>query len=190
MSRMRPVAVIIPNLLHRLGLQEIIGRYFSLAGGACSFENVEQCGPGEDYSCFVTDAATYISQSDFFLPRRSRSAVLVPDSSGMTVGDSPVMISEDSSLEEMIDSLGGFFDSIIKMQQDSTSTASQELSAREIQVLQLVVSGVINKDIADRLNISMNTVLTHRKNITAKLGIKTISGLTLYALMNGYISPE
>lgn len=64
---------------------------------------------------------------------------------------------------------------------------SDELSQREIQVLTLVVSGSINKEIAARLNISINTVLTHRKNITAKLGIKTVSGLTLYALMHGYI---
>lgn len=67
------------------------------------------------------------------------------------------------------------------------SITTDELSQREIQVLTLVVSGIINKEIATRLNISLNTVLTHRKNITAKLGIKTVSGLTLYALMHGYI---
>ena len=42
--------------------------------------------------------------------------------------------------------------------------------------------------IADRLNISVNTVLSHRKNITAKLGIKSVSGLSVYAIMNGIIS--
>ena len=46
------------------------------------------------------------------------------------------------------------------------------------------------KEIADKLNISLNTVLTHRKNITAKLGIKTVSGLTFYAIMNGIISGD
>jgi DNA-binding CsgD family transcriptional regulator len=46
----------------------------------------------------------------------------------------------------------------------------------------------MNKEIADRLNISINTVLSHRKNLTAKLGIKTVSGLSFYAMMNGYIS--
>ncbi|HAD02757.1 MAG TPA: LuxR family transcriptional regulator, partial [Porphyromonadaceae bacterium] len=48
----------------------------------------------------------------------------------------------------------------------------------------------INKEIADKLNISLNTVLSHRKNITAKLGIKTVSGLIFYAIMHGIISAE
>lgn len=62
-----------------------------------------------------------------------------------------------------------------------------ELSKREIDVLKLIVKGFLNKEIADALNISINTVLTHRKNITAKLGIKSVSGLSVYAMMNGYI---
>ena len=61
-----------------------------------------------------------------------------------------------------------------------------ELSNREIDVLKLIAQGFINKEIADKLNISLNTVLSHRKNITSKLGIKTVSGLTFYAIANGY----
>ena len=64
----------------------------------------------------------------------------------------------------------------------------QELSPRETEVLKLVAKGFMNKEIADQLNISINTVLSHRKNLTAKLGIKTVSGLSFYAMMNGYIS--
>ena len=64
------------------------------------------------------------------------------------------------------------------------------LTPREITVLQLVVQGFINKEIADQLHISINTVLTHRKNITAKLGIKSVSGLSVYAIMNGIITPK
>ena len=64
------------------------------------------------------------------------------------------------------------------------------LSSREIEVLTEVARGRTNKQIADELNISMNTVMSHRKNITAKLNIKTVSGLTFYALMNGLISGE
>ena len=41
--------------------------------------------------------------------------------------------------------------------------------------------------IADRHNISINTVITHRKNITRKTGIKTVAGLTVYAILNGYV---
>ena len=64
------------------------------------------------------------------------------------------------------------------------------LSRRELDVLKEVARGLTNKEIADKLDISMNTVMTHRKNITAKLNIKTVSGLTFYALMNNYISGD
>ncbi|MDE6753269.1 MAG: helix-turn-helix transcriptional regulator, partial [Muribaculaceae bacterium] len=50
-----------------------------------------------------------------------------------------------------------------------------------------IAQGKINKEIADILCISVNTVITHRKNISSKLGIKSASGLSLYAMMNGII---
>jgi len=62
------------------------------------------------------------------------------------------------------------------------------LTSRELEVLQLVASGFLNKQIADKLSISLHTVISHRKNITRKLQIKTIAGLTVYALLNGLIS--
>lgn len=61
------------------------------------------------------------------------------------------------------------------------------LTKRETEVLKLIVKGCINKEIADMLNISLNTVLTHRKNIISKTGVKTVSGLTFYCLRNGLI---
>lgn len=61
------------------------------------------------------------------------------------------------------------------------------LSDRETEVLQLLALGMSNKEIADKLNISVNTVITHRKNITQKTGIKTVSGLTIYAVINKLI---
>ena len=62
-----------------------------------------------------------------------------------------------------------------------------ELSDREIEILVSVAQGLLNKEIADRHNISINTVITHRKNITRKTGIKTVPGLTVYAILNGYV---
>ncbi len=64
------------------------------------------------------------------------------------------------------------------------------LSERELDVLKQVALGCSNKLIAEQLHISIYTVITHRKNITEKLGIKTISGLTVYAIMNKLIDPE
>lgn len=64
------------------------------------------------------------------------------------------------------------------------------LSEREITILKHVALGLTNQEIADLLFISVHTVTTHRKNIIKKLGIKTISGLTVYALMNQLVSME
>ena len=61
------------------------------------------------------------------------------------------------------------------------------LSDREIEVMALIVQGYINKEIADRLNISLSTVITHRKNIMDKLGFKSVSALTIYAVTHGYV---
>ena len=61
------------------------------------------------------------------------------------------------------------------------------LSDREIEVMSLIVQGFINKEIAEKLNIGLATVITHRKNIMEKLGMKSVSALTIYAVMHGYV---
>ena len=61
------------------------------------------------------------------------------------------------------------------------------LSDREVEVMALIVRGLINKEIADRLNIGLATVITHRRNIMEKRGVKSVSALTIYAVMNGYV---
>lgn len=65
-----------------------------------------------------------------------------------------------------------------------------DLTRREINIVKLIASGYTNKEIAEELFISTHTVVTHRKNITKKLGIKTVSGLTIYAILNDIISLE
>lgn len=62
------------------------------------------------------------------------------------------------------------------------------LTERETDVLKLLAKGFANKEIADKLNISINTVITHRKNISQKTGIKSVSGLTIYAVVQKLIS--
>ena len=62
------------------------------------------------------------------------------------------------------------------------------LTDRETNVLKLLAEGKSNKEIADNLNISINTVITHRKNISQKTGIKSVSGLTIYAVVQNLIS--
>lgn len=71
------------------------------------------------------------------------------------------------------------------------SKATQEatiLSQREKEVLALLVKGHINKEIADRLNISLTTVIFHRNNISEKLKTRSLGRLTIYAVLNNIIS--
>ena len=73
-------------------------------------------------------------------------------------------------------------------QEPDAGTAERlELSEREKEILVSVAQGLLNKEIADKHHISINTVITHRKNITRKTGIKTVPGLTVYAILNNLI---
>ena len=65
-----------------------------------------------------------------------------------------------------------------------------ELTPRERDIVIGVVKGMTNKEIADKLFISINTVTTHRRNIVKKLDIHSASGLTVYAIMNKLVSLE
>lgn len=66
----------------------------------------------------------------------------------------------------------------------------EALSEREIEVLKLLTAGNSNKEIANKLFISINTVITHRKNISQKTGIKSAAGLAIYAVVNKIIKLE
>jgi len=72
----------------------------------------------------------------------------------------------------------------------SQEEESESLSSREKEVLEKVALGFSNKEIAEKLFISIHTVISHRKNIVEKTGIKSISGLTMYAIMTKIIDPE
>ena len=83
---------------------------------------------------------------------------------------------------------------LVRLQAAPRSTAwewdepeREDLSAREKEILVSVAQGLLNKEIADKHHISINTVITHRKNITRKTGIKTVAGLTAYAILNNLI---
>ena len=68
--------------------------------------------------------------------------------------------------------------------------ASPKLTRRETDVLKLIVRGMLNKEIASQLGVALTTVITHRKNLTAKLHIRSVSGLTIYAVTHGLVNIE
>ncbi|MCS3061620.1 LuxR C-terminal-related transcriptional regulator [Parabacteroides distasonis] len=142
----------------------------------------------DTYDYYFTDSDTLVLNADFFLPRRNKTALLIDSTEEHGALSSTNRITLRSSQETIIEQLQQLFTS--DSSSNTTTENNKDLSSREVDVLQLIVKGITNKEIADKLNISLNTVLTHRKNITAKLGIKTVSGLTFYAIMNGIISGD
>ena len=77
---------------------------------------------------------------------------------------------------------------LISPDQSDDKLHQETLSERETDVLKLLVAGNANKEIADKLNISTHTVISHRKNISQKTGIKSVSGLTIYAVVKNIIT--
>lgn len=67
---------------------------------------------------------------------------------------------------------------------DEEESDQDSLSQREKEIVGCVVLGMTNKEIAEKLYISVHTVITHRRNITRKLQIHSAAGLTIYAIVN------
>lgn len=91
---------------------------------------------------------------------------------------------------ELSDNKQKVINKMLNLQNNNDETPQNEsvdLSNREVDVLVCVAKGMTNKDISDMLNISVHTVITHRKNIVKKTGIKSVSGLTVYALLNNLV---
>lgn len=74
-----------------------------------------------------------------------------------------------------------------KEKEGASAGNNYELTKRETAVLVEVARGLTNKEIAERLNVSVFTVTSHRKNIVRKTGIKSVAGLTVYALINNLL---
>lgn len=178
----KKIAIVNSCALCAYGLKQLLAEYFEQSN--CQiFQSVEGIirQPNDHFDIYFVTADPVLLNYDYFLPRRSKTVILTDHPQS---GSSFTTLSLHSDISTLIDSLQSIFDKMIKTAKEESQ---EELSSREVEVLKLITRGKINKEIADELCISLNTVLTHRKNITSKLGIKTVSGLTFYAMMNGYI---
>ncbi|MCD8044604.1 MAG: LuxR C-terminal-related transcriptional regulator [Tannerellaceae bacterium] len=186
MQRTKQIAIILTDTLQCIGLQSMLTDYFEPVEVAVfpSFA-VFMAEGNEQFDYYFTDSATFVLNTGFFLPRKSKTVLLIQE---IADNDSIHSLSIHSSPETIIKQLRIIFTS--ESSNPLPADTGKELSIREKDVLHLIVKGSTNKEIADKLNISLNTVLTHRKNITTKLGIKTVSGLTYYAIMNGFLSTD
>ena len=186
------IAIIDPNTLSCMGLESLLEEIIPMATIRVfhSFGELVDDTP-DMYAHYFVSAQIYFEHTVFFRKRHPRAIVLVggenlPQLSGV------LTLNIYQSEKDLVKSIlrmhehghqGG------KHPQVETMNA-HDLSAREIEVLVLITKGLINKEIAEKLNISLTTVISHRKNITEKLGIKSVSGLTIYAVMNGYIEAD
>ena len=171
------VIILTLDTLKAVGLRCILERSFGIEAMVGDNNYFATLITNGEPNLFFVDTHLLMSHLNFFLPRKSKTIVL------NQIEDFD-LIDITSSEQEITSRLNKLLKQEEKKEEKSMTTT---LSQREIEVLKLVAMGRINKEIAQELNISINTVLSHRKNLTSKLGIKSVSGLTFYAMMNGIV---
>lgn len=185
------IAILEQNTLASLGLRTIIEELIpdAVIRTFASFEELTDDTP-DMYAHYFVSAQIYFAHTAFFLERKPKTIVLSsgeqPQLNGVPILD--YTLPQDRLVK-----------AIVRLRRyghrpaphtSSMPNMEHDLSPREIEVLVLVTKGYINKEIAKRLNISLTTVISHRKNIAEKLGIKSVSGLAIYAVMHGYVNPD
>ena len=186
------IAIIDPNTLAVLGLKQLLQNVLPImtVDTFGSFAELEASHPDSYFHYFA--AMNIVLENKAFFTERKRKTIVLTLSL-----DSTSTLSDFHSLcinvpeQELIRSL-------LSLQQSAHGHGKNMppmpevlnrkiLSDREIEVMSLIVQGYINKEIAEKLNIGLATVITHRKNIMDKLGMKSVSALTIYAVMHGYV---
>lgn len=183
-------AIIDPNTLSAIGLKQILQNVMPVIDVHAfnTFEELKACKP-EQYVHYFTAMSVAIDNREFFLDHIRKTIILTTSQEAQMIGFKCLCINIPE--KELIRS-------ILMMQQGGhphghnlpalpETLDKQILSNRELEVLSLIVKGYINKEIADKLNIGLSTVITHRRNIMDKLGMKSVSALTIYAVMHGYV---
>ena len=186
------IAIIDPNTLAVLGLKQLLQNVLPImtVDTFGSFAELEASHPDSYFHYFA--AMNIVLENKAFFTERKRKTIVLTLSL-----DSVSTLSDFHSLcinvpeQELVRSL-------LTLQQSAHGHGKNMppmpevlnrkiLSDREIEVMSLIVQGYINKEIAEKLNIGLATVITHRKNIMDKLGMKSVSALTIYAVMHGYV---
>lgn len=186
------VAIIDPNTLAAMGLKQLLQNVMPIMTVDTFGSFAELTGSQMDsYVHYFAAMNIVLENKSFFTERRRKTIVLtlsLDNASQLSEFHSlcinlpePQLIRALLALEQHAHSNGKNLPPMPRVLQQKI------LSDREIEVMSLIVQGYINKEIADRLNIGLATVITHRKNIMDKLGMKSVSALTIYAVMHGYV---
>ena len=187
------IAIIDPNTLSSLGLRTLLEELIPTAAirTFATFQAFIDDTP-DMYAHYFVSAQIYFEHTAFFRIRHPRAIVLTSSEGHPQLTNVPTLniCQGEKELVKSILQLHRHGHPTDKGSKRPETETSHELSPREIEVLKLIAKGLINKEIAERLCISMTTVISHRKNITEKLGIKSVPGLTIYAVMQGYIEAD
>ena len=152
-----------------------------------SLEELEQKEDAQQFLHFFVSSRIYFEHTSFFRQHPKKSIVLVN-------GD--MMISGVHTLN-VCQCVPNLIRDILALRNMGKGPAvtpvhpepkDQLLSSREVEVAVLLCKGLINKEIADRLNISTTTVISHRKNIMEKLHARSMADIIIYAVMNGLVT--
>lgn len=201
---MLEIAIIDSNTLSCLGLQNLLEEIIptGIVRVFSSFEELTDDTP-DMYAHYFVSAQVYFEHTAFFLPRKAKTIVLTngeaqPQLAGIltlniyqdqqALAKNILMLHRHGHKQGHPAKQGHTHDA--PHTPHAWAENSHDLSPREIEVLVLLTKGLINKEIAEKLGISLTTVITHRKNITDKLGIKSLAGLTIYAVMQGYVEAD
>ncbi len=186
------IAVVEPNALAALGLRHILQE--AMPGAAVdtfgTLAELEANRP-ERYFHYFVDISIVLRHRAFFLEHQRKTIVLTAQDEEMPgLGDFHCLCVNQPE-ELLVRQLLTLAQHAHKGGRNLPPTLRQGkgglLTGREVEVLTLIVEGLINKEIADRLHIGLATVITHRRNIMEKLGARSVSALTVYAVMNGYV---
>lgn len=189
------IAIIDPNTLAVLGLKHLLESVMPQArvDSYASFAAMSANHP-ERYFHFFVEVRTVLANMPFFLDNRQKTIVLVGAATEPSISDRFHTICTDQPEKLLLRSIlmleqhAHAHGRNLPPMQHTDANAHPLLSPRETEVLALIVKGLINKEIADQLNVALPTVISHRKNLMAKLGMKSVSALTIYAVMHGLVS--
>ena len=194
MERRPAIAVIAPSILTALGMKSILEKIIPMAEVEV-FNDVhalEESGM-ERYFHFFTAAPLFVRHSALFRPYRRRVILLAGGSVPPELADMRrlnILRSEEELVRDIMHMHRSVHHDAHDPAPDASAAQGPVLSAREAEVLALIARGHINKEIAQRLGIGLTTVISHRRNLMEKLGIRSVPGLTLYAVTRGYVDSE
>jgi DNA-binding NarL/FixJ family response regulator len=186
------VAIIDTNTLAAMGLKQILQNVMPImtVDTFGSFAEL-QSGHPDAYFHYFAAMSIVLEHKEFFLENRRKTIVLTLSLDTMSQLSDFHCLCVNVPEQQLVRSLLALEQRAHGEGKNLPSMpdiiSRKILTDREIEVMSLIVQGFINKEIAEQLNIGLATVITHRKNIMDKLGFRSVSALTIYAVMHGYV---